>query len=158
MPSLLLSCQFVGTHPPALPADWRAERLLPAWRTALHTAAACAAFGAALLLQRACDVRWDAPGAPTKQPEAARVADALLRLATLVAAVHVSQLPAFFCALLGPLGPRAMQGRAEAGFVLLRRAAEVASAEDRLRRVAGGVGALFAKRPQALAALHAALA
>lgn len=133
-------------------------RLLPAWRAALHTAAACAAFGAALLLQRTCDVRWDAPGAPAKQPMAAQLADSLLQLATVVAAVNVSNTPAFLVALLGPLAPRAMQGRSDLGFVLLRRAAAVASVEQRLRGVAAVTGALFRERPQALAALHAALA
>lgn len=145
-----------SVHPPC--TDWHAVQLLPTWRAAKRTAAVCGIYVVAALLQWACDVRWDAPGAPAKQSPASLVADALLQLATIVAAVHLTEAPAFLVALFGPLAPRDLRGQAQAGFFLLNLSTNVATAEGRRKQLADSIGALFAERPHGLAGLHAALA
>jgi len=130
----------------------------PTWRTLKRVAAVCALYAAAAALQRACDVRWDAPGAPAKEPLLSWAADALLQLATAAAAVQLTERPAFLVALLDPLAPRELHGQAQHGFRLLRAMIGLAVKEWQSEQLAEGVGALFVQRPQALAARHAALA
>ncbi len=152
--SCSLAARCASLHP-----DWRAVwQFSPTWRTLKRVAAVCALYAAAAALQRACDVRWDAPGAPAKEPLLSWAADALLQLATAAAAVQLTERPAFLVALLGPLAPRELHGQAQHGFRLLRAMIGLAVKEWQSEQLAEGVGALFVQRPQALAALHAALA
>ena len=158
-PCFIVSCSSsfpVATHVPPS-ADWRAVRLLPTWRHARRLALVCGVYTATALLQWACDVRWDAPGAPAKQPLGSWLADGLLQLTTIVAAVHLAEGPAFWAALLGPLAPGELRGAAQAGFWVLGAANKVAAAEARRGQEVEAIAALFAQRPQALVALSAAL-
>ena len=137
--------------------NWRLVRQGLAWRCAKATLAACVAAACAQALQQACDVRWDAPGAPAKQPALAQAADAVLWFTTMAAAPVVTAVPALVHALFGPWCPSSIADLTWEGLQLIRQAFRAADLRSRDREWAEMALGLFAARPAALRALHAAV-
>ena len=150
LPSLLLQWYAVG--------NWQAVRQTPAWRLFRNMLLNCVSMSYCALLQTVCQVRWDAPGAPAKQPASAVLTDFLLPMCVRSGSLTAAAPFAFVHAICGWLTPHWIAARTTAGYCLLRMACATFVHDLALEQAAQRVHWLFLRRPAALSALHAALA